>query len=89
MPLLPTLDLGSLPASEDDKFEYKSSATAMLALRDKIGKAASGFWNSGGGVFVVGVDGTRKPDGGIAKTVGVEKGEGRKRGGRKRGHYSF
>jgi hypothetical protein len=70
MPLLPTLDLGSLPASEDDKLEYKSSATAMHALRDKIGKAASGFWNSGGGIFVVGVDGAGKPDGGIAKTVG-------------------
>lgn len=60
-----------LPDAEDDRHEYKSSAIKKdKELGDKIAKAASGFWNSGGGLFVVGVDGNGKPDGGISLNVG-------------------
>jgi hypothetical protein len=70
MSQLQQLDISNLPAAEDERFEYKSSATSPNALKDKLTRAASGFWNSGGGIFVVGVDGTGKPDGGFATTVG-------------------
>lgn len=59
-----------LPDAEDDRHEYKSSAVKNESLGDKIAKAASGFWNSGGGLFAVGVDGNGKPDGGISLNVG-------------------
>lgn len=61
--------LHHLPAAEDDRHEYKSSLTKDSELSDKVAKAASGFWNSGGGLFVIGVDGNGKTDGGITKTV--------------------
>jgi hypothetical protein len=69
---LEDLDLSEfLPAAEDDRHEYKSSAFKNdKELGDKIAKAASGFWNSGGGLFVVGVDGNGQPDGGISLNVG-------------------
>ncbi len=69
---LEDLDLsGFLPGAEDDRHEYKSSAIKNdKELGDKIAKAASGFWNSGGGLFVAGVDGNGKPDGGISLNVG-------------------
>ena len=68
---LEDLDLSEfLPATEDDRHEYKSSAIKNEGLGDKIAKAASGFWNSGGGLFVVGVDGNGQPDGGISLNVG-------------------
>jgi len=60
-----------LPDAEDERHEYKSSAIKNdKELGYKIAKAASGFWNSGGGLFVVGVDGNGKPDGGISLNVG-------------------
>jgi len=60
-----------LPNAEDDRHEYKSSAIKNdKELGDKIAKAASGFWNSGGGLFVAGVDGNGQPDGGISLNVG-------------------
>lgn len=60
-----------LPDAEDDRHEYKSSAIKHdKELGDKLAKAASGFWNSGGGLFAVGVDGNGKPDGGISLNVG-------------------
>lgn len=60
-----------LPSAEDDRHEYKSSAIKNdKELGDKIAKAASGFWNSGGGLFVAGVDGNGQPDGGISLNVG-------------------
>ena len=65
-------DLLSLPGAEDDRFEYKSSLTGDGELSNKISRAASGFWNSGGGVFVAGVDGTGRPDGGLSATVGKQ-----------------
>ena len=63
-------DLASLPSAEDDRHEYKSGSTKDFELADKIARAASGFWNSGGGLFVAGVNGTGQPDGGILLTVG-------------------
>src|SRR5689334_9048468 len=63
-------DLASLPSAEDDRHEYKASATKDTELADKITRAASGFWNSGGGLFVAGVTSIGEPDGGIALTVG-------------------
>ncbi|MEG4087920.1 ATP-binding protein [Microcoleus sp. Pol12B4] len=65
-----------LPDAEDDRHEYKSSVieknekSPNKSLGHKIVKAASGFWNSGGGLFVVGVDDNSKPDGGISLSVG-------------------
>jgi hypothetical protein len=64
-------DLGSwLPNAEDDRHEYKSGSTKDSELATKIALAASGFWNSGGGLFVAGVDGSGQPDGGIGLMVG-------------------
>jgi hypothetical protein len=63
-------DLASLPIAEDDRHEFKSSSTADGELADKIARAASGFWNSGGGLFVAGVNGNGQPDGGITLSVG-------------------
>jgi Schlafen, AlbA_2 len=67
---LKAVDLVSLPSLEDDRHEYKASATKDNDLAEKIARAASGFWNSGGGLFVAGVDNNGKPDGGITLTVG-------------------
>jgi hypothetical protein len=63
-------DLLALPTAEDDQHEYKSSLTPDTALAEKISIAASAFWNTGRGVFVAGVDGTGKVDGGISSHVG-------------------
>jgi hypothetical protein len=63
-------DLTQLPASEDDGQEYKSSSTKDNELAEKIARAASGFWNSGGGLFVAGVDGQGQADGGLSPMVG-------------------
>jgi len=64
-------DLAYLPEEEDDFHEYKSSkiSKSFDGLKKKISIAASAFWNSGGGVLIVGVDGKGKIDGGIPKTV--------------------
>src|SRR5665213_965704 len=64
------LDLANLPTTEDEIFEFKCSATPFQTLKDKLARAASGFWNSGGGLFIAGVDGTGKPDGGLPPVVG-------------------
>jgi hypothetical protein len=63
-------DLSLLPGAEDDRYEYKSSATKDSELAEKIVRAASGFWNSGGGLFVAGVNGQGQPDGGLSTNVG-------------------
>jgi predicted HTH transcriptional regulator len=67
---LKTLSLDSLPASESDRLEYKSSRIDDERLKGKLQNAASAFWNSGGGVFFAGVDDHGVVDGGIAVTVG-------------------
>lgn len=63
-------DLSFLPSTEDERHEYKSGKTQDTALAEKIAKAASGFWNSGGGLFVAGVDGRGHADGGVTLNVG-------------------
>lgn len=63
-------DLKLLPCVEDELHEYKSSKIDITSLPDKIGKAASAFWNSGGGLFVIGVDDNGNPNGGISTMRG-------------------
>jgi hypothetical protein len=63
-------DLAIIPRVEDDRFEFKSSLTPDGDLRSKIAKAASGFWNSGGGFLVAGVGADGRPDGGLSARVG-------------------
>ena len=70
MSSLSTLDIANLPPSEDERFEFKSSRLDMNGLKEKLVRAGSGFSNSGGGIFIAGVDGGGKPDGGIPKVVG-------------------
>ena len=65
-----SLQLDNLPAHETDAYEYKCSATDTNAIKNKLPKAASAFWNSGGGTFVIGVDDHGQADGGIEATVG-------------------
>lgn len=63
-------DLLLLPEAEDDRYEYKSSSAKDSELAEKINRTASGFWNSGGGLFIAGVDSQGKPDGGLSLNVG-------------------
>lgn len=63
-------DLSLLPNAEDELHEYKSSKIDDKSLIEKVTHAASAFWNSGGGLFVAGVDGEGKPDGGLSPKVG-------------------
>lgn len=63
-------DLKNLPASETSEFEYKSSRVANDELVKKMTVAASAFWNSGGGIFIAGVNDSGIIDGGIEETVG-------------------
>jgi len=63
-------DLGVLPSAEDDRYEFKGSQTPDIELGKKLERAASAFWNSGGGFFVAGVDGAGAADGGLAASVG-------------------
>lgn len=67
---LQQLDIANLPAAEDERTEFKSSKTAPEALKEKLARAASAFWNSGGGLFVAGVNDQGKPDGGLLPSVG-------------------
>lgn len=63
---LDTLELDDLPARENERFEYKNSQTTFELISQKLPKAASAFWNSGGGTILFGVDDAAgKPDGGI------------------------
>lgn len=59
-----------VPTEESDSCEFKSSQTPANELAKKIGKAASAFWNTGGGVFVAGVNDDGEPDGGIPERIG-------------------
>ncbi|WP_228053847.1 helix-turn-helix domain-containing protein [Nodosilinea sp. LEGE 07298] len=61
-----------LPSAEDDVFEFKSSGTPFDALKKKLSCAVSGFANSGGGYFIVGVDANGKADGGLSLNVGKQ-----------------
>ncbi len=64
-------DLDVLPIHEDDQHEYKSSLTNDDQLSNKISIAASAFLNTGGCIFVAGINNeTGKIDGGIPAIVG-------------------
>jgi hypothetical protein len=64
---LNSFSLSQLPTKEDDHVEFKSSVTPHKELAAKLGCAVSGFANSGGGMFVAGVnDKTGSADGGLA-----------------------
>jgi hypothetical protein len=67
---LETFDLTQLPSVEDDHFEFKSSRTSDKELKKKLSCAVSGFANSGGGCFVVGVDGNGNADNGYSLKIG-------------------
>lgn len=63
--------IDQLPENEDDYFEYKSSSTPIDKLKDKLQRGVSGFANSGGRHFIVGIsDKTGKADGGIPQQIG-------------------
>jgi hypothetical protein len=65
--------LDALPNAESDRIEYKSSqaSTHLINLGEKISVAASAFWNTGGGLLVLGIDPeSGVPDGGMPSTVG-------------------
>lgn len=71
-------DLDELPNGETDDYEYKSSkiyegSHYRSELDHKITKAASAFWNTGGGILVVGVDDNGLVDGGIPYHIGKQK----------------
>lgn len=67
---LTTFDLTSLPTTEDEEYEFKSSLTPKDEMGKKLSCAVSGFANSGGGCFVVGIDSNGNADGGLALQVG-------------------
>ena len=60
----------NIPSEETDFYEFKSSSISVNELKKKLPVAASAFWNSGGGIFVAGVDDNGKIDGGISNLVG-------------------
>lgn len=62
--------LSELPSNENNIYEYKSSRIDNNGLKKVLLKAASGFWNSGGGLLVIGVNDNGEPDGGIEDYVG-------------------
>jgi hypothetical protein len=71
-------DLLELPFSETDGYEYKSSLIREHShyrseLQHKIVKTACAFWNTGGGILVVGVDDHAQVDGGIPYMMGKQK----------------
>lgn len=64
------IDFSSFPSEEDDRYEYKSGQSSARQIKTKLAKAASAFWNSGGGHFVVGVDDHGQPDEGFDPEIG-------------------
>jgi hypothetical protein len=68
-------DLSNLPEEETDYYEYKSSLVGsdFNKLKKKIQIAASAFWNTGGGVFIVGINDDGVVDGGIPEKKGNQK----------------
>jgi hypothetical protein len=64
--------LADLPSRENDKFEFKGSKISDSELKRELGKAMSAFANSGGGIFVAGVDDDGNADGGLSKQVGKQ-----------------
>jgi len=71
-------DLLEIPPGETDEYEFKSSLIRVSQhyrsdLSSKLTKTASAFWNTGGGILVVGVDDNGKVDGGIPYMMGKQK----------------
>lgn len=71
-------DLRILPEEENDNYEYKSSRirehkTYRSKLQREIQTAASAFWNTGGGLFVAGVNDNGQIDGGIPARMGSQR----------------
>lgn len=71
-------DLLEIPPTETDEYEFKSSLIRASHhyrsdLSHKLTKAASAFWNTGGGILIVGVDDDSKVDGGIPAMMGKQK----------------
>lgn len=71
---LTNFDLTNLPESENDFCEFKSSKVEnnKEELKKKIRCGVSGFANSGGGIFVIGVDNNGNADGGISLKFGKQ-----------------
>jgi len=70
---LDTFSLDDLPKREDQSFEYKGGNTPFENLKgDKLPKAASAFWNSGGGAIFLGVGDDGVVDGGLPLLKGTE-----------------
>lgn len=63
----------TIPEGETDYYEYKSSLIPLERLKREICVAASAFWNSGGGIFIAGVDDSSQIDGGIPAEIGNQK----------------
>ncbi|QDT14773.1 AlbA family DNA-binding domain-containing protein [Alienimonas californiensis] len=70
MPEPPAPPLTAFPDRESAAAEFKSSLTSFAEFGKKLSKAASGFANTGGGVFVMGVDDHGDADGGVETVVG-------------------
>jgi hypothetical protein len=71
-------DLLELPPAETDEYEYKSSkiresSNYRSELGSKLCKAASAFWNTGGGYFVAGVSDQGIVDGGLPQRMGRQR----------------
>ncbi|MVM37185.1 hypothetical protein GO730_05255 [Spirosoma sp. HMF3257] len=67
------ITIDQIPYSESEYFEFKSSMVKndIDSLKNKLGKAVSGFANSGGGYFIVGIDEkSGNADGGIPIKIG-------------------
>lgn len=66
-------DLTDLLTGETDEYEFKSSRIQTSDLLKEIQIAASAFWNSGGGVLVVGLNDKGDIDGGISEYCGRQR----------------
>ncbi|GAB1422514.1 hypothetical protein MASR2M15_27480 [Anaerolineales bacterium] len=71
-------NLENLPDTETDEYEYKSSRIREVGnyrseLQQKIWKTAAAFWNTGGGILIIGVDDKGTVDGGIPAAMGGQK----------------
>jgi len=66
-------DLDTVTEGENDEYEFKSSKISENDLMKEIQVSASAFWNSGGGVLLVGVDDNGHVDGGVPEVVGRQR----------------
>ncbi|MEO0562687.1 MAG: ATP-binding protein, partial [Chloroflexota bacterium] len=66
-------DLYDFTEGENDEYEFKSSKISEKDLMKEIQVAASAFWNSGGGVLMVGINDKGDIDGGIDDMIGRQR----------------